>query len=139
MAEGQTKTMRIDKWLWSVRIFKTRALAADACKHNKIWIAGNPVKPSKEIRVGEVIEVRKMPVVYTYRVKAYIASRIGAKLLPEYLEDLTPQSELDKLTQNIMLVMHRDRGTGRPTKKDRREIESLMDEFFADDDDDWDE
>ncbi len=135
MAEERSRTMRIDKWLWSIRVFKTRSLAADACKHNKIWVGGVPVKPAREIRVGDVVEVRKMPVVYTYRVKAYLANRIGAKLLPEYVEDLTPQSELDKLTQNIMLVMHRDRGTGRPTKKDRREIESLMDEFFADDDD----
>ncbi|MFI3267487.1 MAG: S4 domain-containing protein [Rikenellaceae bacterium] len=133
--EKEAKTIRIDKWLWSVRLFKTRALAADACKNNKILINDTLVKPSREVKVGDVVSVKRMPVIFSFKAIFMIKSRVGAKDVPTYMENITPQSELDKLTQNITFHLQRDRGTGRPTKKERRDIDMLMDDFFDDDND----
>lgn len=126
-------TVRLDKWLWAVRIFKTRSDAADACRTNKVLVNGSYVKPSREVRVGDTVTVKKMPVVYTYRVVALVSSRQPAKEVPHYAENLTPQEELDRLfVPKLTIFVQRDRGTGRPTKRERREIDSLMDEIYYD-------
>ena len=126
-------TVRLDKWLWAVRIFKTRSDAADACRTNKVLVNGSYVKPSREVRVGDTVTVKKMPVVYTYRVVALVSSRQPAKEVPNYAENLTPQEEFDKLfVPKLTIFVQRDRGTGRPTKRERREIDSLMDEIYYD-------
>lgn len=126
-------TVRLDKWLWAVRIFKTRSDAADACRTNKVLVNGSYVKPSREVRVEDTVTVKKMPVVYTYRVVALVSSRQPAKEVPNYAENLTPQEELDKLfVPKLTIFVQRDRGTGRPTKRERREIDSLMDEIYYD-------
>lgn len=130
---GNDSAVRLDKWLWAVRIFKTRSDAADACRTNKVLVNGSYVKPSREVRIGDTITVKKMPVVYTYRVVALVSSRQPAKEVPHYAENLTPQEELDKLfVPKLTIFVQRDRGTGRPTKRERREIDSLMDEIYYD-------
>lgn len=134
---GSDSTVRLDKWLWAVRIFKTRSDAADACRTNKVLVNGSYVKPSREVRVGDTVTVKKMPVVYTYRVVALVSSRQPAKEVPNYAENLTPQEELDKLfVPKLTIFVQRDRGTGRPTKRERREIDSLMDEIYYDETED---
>lgn len=121
--------VRIDKWLWSVRVFKTRSEAAEACKKGKVKVNGAEAKPSRDVRVNDIISIRKSPVVYTYRVVGLIANRQPAKLVEQYAENLTPQEELDKLNANsLVITMARDRGAGRPTKKDRRKIDELNQE-----------
>lgn len=118
--------IRIDKWLWAVRLFKTRSQAADACKGGKIKIGGNNVKPAREVKVGEEISISLVVFMKTVRVKAILKNRVGAKLVPDYMEDLTPQSEYDKQKMhNEINIEYRDRGEGRPTKKQRRVIERL--------------
>ncbi len=130
MAEG----VRIDKWLWSVRLFKTRSDAAEACKSNRVLIDGKPIKPSREVRVGEVVSIRKMPVVYSFRILELVANRQPAKNIPRYIEDITPQEELLKLEMaRAGAFAVRDRGMGRPTKKERRDIEELLAELGEDD------
>ena len=117
------EAIRIDKFLWSVRVYATRSLATDACKKGHISIGGIAVKPSRVVKTGELILVRKNPVTYSYRVTALLGKRVGAKLVPDYLEDLTPAEELQKLEAgHTGALFTRDRGAGRPTKKDRRDI-----------------
>lgn len=121
---------RIDKVLWAIRVFKTRTEATDACKGGKVKISGSNVKPSRLVKAGETVEIRKGAVQYTYRLRQLTDHRLGAKLVPEYAENLTPQSELDKLKAPVeTFFLRRDRGTGRPTKKERREIENAWDEL----------
>lgn len=117
------ESVRIDKYLWSVRVYATRSLATEECKKGKVTIGGIAVKPARVVKVGDTILVRKNPVIYSYRVKEILGKRVGAKLVADYLEDITPAEELLKLdvTQGGALYM-RDRGAGRPTKKDRRDI-----------------
>ena len=118
---------RIDKWLWAARIFKTRSIAADACKNGRVTIGGVNVKPSHAIKVGEVVAVRKPPVTYSFRILKTIEQRVGAKLLPEIYENVTTPDQYELLEMNrISGFVDRARGTGRPTKKDRR----AMDEFL---------
>ena len=125
---------RIDKYLWAVRVFKTRTDATDACKGGKIRVNGADVKPSKAIKPGDVITVRKGAVTYTYKVIAPVEKRQGAKLVPQYAENITPEEELAKLKAPVeTFFLKRDRGTGRPTKKDRRQMESLWDSLSFDD------
>lgn len=139
--------VRIDKWLWAMRVFKTRTIATDACKKGRVMMAGNPVKPSRAIKAGDIIDVRKPPVTYTFRVKALTENRLGAKLVPEYLESITPQSQYDLLEMTkISGFVDRRKGLGRPTKRDSRELsrfkeDSYADNFFLDweDDDDMDD
>jgi len=120
---------RIDKWLWAVRLYKTRSLATDACKNGRITINGVAVKPSKIVHEGDTVTVRKPPVTYTFRVLQAIENRVGAKLVPEMLENLTPREQYDILEMNrVSGFVNRARGTGRPTKKDRRDL----DDFNAD-------
>ena len=119
---------RIDKYLWAIRVFKTRGDATDACKGGKIRINGADIKPSKAVRPGDVIAVRKGAITFTYRVLAAVDKRQGAKLVPQYAENITPEEELAKLKAPVeTFFLKRDRGTGRPTKKERRQMESLWD------------
>lgn len=118
--------LRIDKFLWAIRVYKTRTDATDACKGGKVRVNGGDVKPSKAVKVGDVITARKGVVNYTYKVLELIDKRQGAKLVPCYAENLTPQEELDKLRAPVeTFFLKRDRGAGRPTKKDRRQMEDL--------------
>jgi len=119
---------RIDKYLWAIRAFKTRTDATDACKGGKVKVAGVNAKPSKEVKAGDVIQVKKGTVTFTYKVLQPLERRVGAKLVPEYALNLTPESELEKLRAPVeTFFITRDRGAGRPTKKDRREIEEAWD------------
>ena len=121
-------TERLDKFLWSIRVFKTRTDATDACKGGKVKIAGVNAKPSKEVKPGDVIQIHKGSVFYTYKVLKLLHSRVGAALVSEYVENLTPEEELAKLKAPVeTFFVKRDRGAGRPTKKDRREREQLWD------------
>ncbi len=125
--------VRIDKYLWAIRVFKTRTDATDACKGGKIRVNGLDIKPSRCVRVGDVIVARKGPVSYTYKVLKLVDKRQGAKLVPDYAENLTPQEELDKLRAPVeTFFLKRDRGAGRPTKKDRRQMEMLWSELDFD-------
>jgi ribosome-associated heat shock protein Hsp15 len=119
--------MRIDKYLWATRIFKTRGEAADACKGGKIKINGMDAKPSREVKPGEVITVRRAPVLYSYRIIAVIDKRQPAKNVPLYIENITPQEELAKLTDSpLFAFIRREQGAGRPTKKERRELDEFL-------------
>ncbi|MDE7085963.1 MAG: RNA-binding S4 domain-containing protein [Prevotella sp.] len=136
---------RIDKWLWAARIFKTRSIAADAIKNGRVTIGGMNVKPSRMVKVGEVVSVRKPPVTYSFKLLKAIEQRVGAKLLPEIYENVTPRDQYELLEMNrISGFIDRQRGTGRPTKKDRRALdgfvgpalEGYVDFDFDDEDDD---
>jgi ribosome-associated heat shock protein Hsp15 len=119
---------RIDKYLWAIRAFKTRTDATEACKGGKVKIAGVNAKPSKEVKPGDILQVKKGTVTFTYKVLQPLERRVGAKLVPEYALNLTPESELEKLRAPVeTFFITRDRGAGRPTKKDRREIEEAWD------------
>ena len=119
---------RIDKFLWAIRAFKTRTDATDGCKGGKVKVAGVNAKPSKEVKPGDVLTVKKGSVTYTYKVLQPLERRVGAKLVPEYALNLTPAAELEKLRAPVeTFFITRDRGAGRPTKKDRREIEDAWD------------
>ena len=118
--------VRIDKWLWAVRVFKTRTIATEACKKGRVSVGvdnSTPIKPSRTIKVGDVVNVRKPPVTYSFRVLALTENRLGARLVPEYMENITPQSQLD-----------RRKGLGRPTKREGRELSK----FTSDISDGWD-
>lgn len=132
---------RIDKWLWAARIFKTRSMAAAACKKGQVSIKGSQIKPSRMIKEGDVIEVRKSPVTFSFRVKQAIEKRVGAKLVPDVLENVTPPEQYEILEMSkISGFVDRARGTGRPTKKDRRSLEEFTTpEFFGDFEDLWDD
>ena len=126
--------IRLDKYLWAVRIFKTRSDAADAVRTNKVTVNGSYAKPSREVKIGDVIAVRKQAVTYSYKVLDRVSSRQPTKNVPEYCLNITPQEELDKLNMpRETIFVFRDRGTGRPTKKERRELDGLMEEIYYDD------
>lgn len=123
--------VRLDKYLWAVRIFKTRSDAADAVRNNRVLVNGSYAKPSREVREGDIITVKRMPVTYQYKVLDLVSSRQPAKNVPSYCLNITPQEELDKLTvPRETIFVFRERGTGRPTKKERREIDALMDGMY---------
>ena len=118
--------IRIDKFLWAVRVFKTRTVAAEECHKGRVLIGGIEVKPSRSIHVGDVVLVRKPPVIYSYRIKALTERRLPAREVELYLENLTPDEEISKLDMvKLSNLMNRDKGTGRPTKRDRRDIDRL--------------
>ena len=131
----------MDKWLWAARIFKTRSIAIDACKNGRVMIGGVKMKPSRMIKEGDEIQVRKPPVTYTFRVLKAIQNRVGAKLVPEVLENITTPDQYELLEMNrISGFVNRARGTGRPTKKDRRELDDFVQPaFFGDFDFDFDD
>ncbi|MBK7109902.1 MAG: RNA-binding S4 domain-containing protein [Bacteroidetes bacterium] len=120
---------RIDKWLWAVRIYKTRSLAAEAVASGKVRVNDETVKPSHNLLKNKIVKVRKGLVTYQYKVIQLLEKRVGAQLVNEYLEDITPQDELDKLDMNKnMPTAFRERGTGRPTKKERRDLDEWKEE-----------
>ena len=136
-----TETARIDKWLWAARIFKTRSIAADACKNGRVVVNSANVKPSRPLKVGEVVHVRKPPITYSFRVLKCIEQRVGAKLIPEIYENVTDPKQYELLEMSrISGFIDRQRGTGRPTKKDRRAMDAFTDPaifgFGMDEDDD---
>ena len=133
--------VRVDKWLWAMRVFKTRTIATDACKKGRVMMGGVPVKPSRAVKEGDIIDVRKPPVTYTFRVKQVTQNRLGARLVEGYLENLTPQSQYDMLEMaRISGFIDRQKGLGRPTKREGREMarfrEEAADNFFLDWEDD---
>jgi S4 domain protein len=123
-----TDVARIDKWLWAARIFKTRSIAADACKNGRVTISGTNVKPSHSIKVGEIINVKKPPITYSFEVLQTIEKRVGAKLIPEVYKNVTDAKQYELLEMSrISGFVDRARGTGRPTKKDRRQLDAFVD------------
>lgn len=131
--------VRIDKWLWAVRIFKTRAVASDACKKGRVIIDNVSVKPSRMIRIGDIVQVRKPPITFSFKVLDLSDKRMGAKLAPQFMENITPPEQYEILELNkISGFVDRQRGTGRPTKKERRDLEQFTGEFDFDEFD-WDE
>ncbi len=136
--------VRVDKWLWAMRIFKTRSVATDACKKGRVFVGDALAKPSRTVKPGDVVKVRKPPVTYSFKVLAVTQNRLGAKLVPEYMENITPKSELDLLDLvKISGFVDRRKGLGRPTKREGRELaeftESFSDGWDLDFLDDYDE
>lgn len=130
--------VRIDKWLWAVRIFKTRTIATDACKKGRVMLGDTPAKPARMIKAGDVVKVRKPPVTYSFRVLALTENRLGAKLVPEYMENITPRSELDLLeVVKISGFIDRRKGLGRPTKREGRELSQFTEQAYGFNDDGW--
>lgn len=130
---------RIDKWLWAVRIYKTRSIAAEACKKGHISIGDKAVKPSHTVRVGDIVNVKKSPITYSFRVLQTAENRVGAKLVPELMENVTPKEQYEILEMSkISGFTDRMRGTGRPTKKERREIDSFMEYGIFDNEEEFD-
>ena len=125
---------RIDKWLWAVRIYKTRSIAAEACKKGHVSIGDRTAKPAHNVRVGDIINVKKAPITYSFKVLKCAENRVGAKLVPELMENVTPQEQYEILEMSRMSgFVDRARGTGRPTKKERRDLDQFVEEgFFAD-------
>ena len=135
-----TTEVRIDKWLWAVRLFKTRSLAAEACKKGQVLVKGSPAKPSRNIKIGDIIQVKRPPVLYSFEVLALSENRMNAKLVPDFMRNVTTPDQLElielgKLAGN----MGRAKGTGRPTKKERRDLDQFIDPAFIDDGFEWDE
>ena len=132
---------RIDKWMWAARIFKTRTIAAEACKKGRISINGSQVKPARMVKPGDVVQVRKPPVTYSFKVLQAIEKRVGAKLVPEIMENVTTPDQYELLEMSkISGFVDRARGTGRPTKKERRDLdEFFMPEYLDDFDFDLDD
>lgn len=127
------KEVRIDKWLWAVRIFKTRTIAADACKKGRVLIDNVSIKPSRIIHASNVVQVRKSPIVFSFRVLALTDKRMGAKLVPQFMENITPPDQYEILElQKIGGFVDRQRGTGRPTKKERRDLDQFTGAFDFD-------
>ena len=118
--------VRVDKWLWAVRIFKTRTIASEACKKGRVMVNNISVKPSRTIRKGDIIQVRKPPVTYSFKVLALADKRMGAKMVPDFMENITPPDQYEILELNsISGFVDRQRGPGRPTKKERRDLEQV--------------
>ena len=130
---------RIDKWMWAARIFKTRSIAAEACKKGRISINGAQAKAARMVKAGDVVQVRKPPVTYSFKVLALTENRLGAKLVPEYMENVTPRSELDLLeVVRISGFVDRRKGLGRPTKREGRDLARFTEESIGWDFD-WDD
>ena len=129
---------RVDKWLWAVRVFKTRSLAADACKKGRVLMQGVAVKPSHELKVGDVLQVRRNPIIYTFKVVALTQNRVGAKLVPQFMENVTAPDQLELLeVLKLDQSNRRAKGLGRPTKKERRDLDDFFDDaicYFDDED-----
>ena len=131
--------VRIDKWLWAVRLFKTRTLAAEACKKGKVIIQNVQVKPSRNVKVGDVVCIKRNPILFSFKVIALAENRMNAKLVAEFMENVTTADQLELIElAKLAGQSGRDRGTGRPTKKERRDIEEFTEPIFMDDEGDWD-
>lgn len=138
-------TARIDKWLWAVRIYKTRSIAAEACKKGRVLLNGSQAKPAHTVKVGDVVSVKKPPITWSFKVLQAIEKRVGAKLVPNMMENVTAPDQLEILeVSKISGFVNRAKGTGRPTKKERRELDDFTDPVFLgdfdfDDEEDVDE
>ena len=131
---------RIDKWLWAARIFKTRSLAADPCKNGRVTFNGSTIKPSRMIKEGDTVHVKKSPITYSFKVLKAIEQRVGAKLIPEIYENVTDPKQYELLEMSrISGFVDRARGTGRPTKKERRALDAFVEPVIFGIDDDFDE
>ena len=131
--------VRIDKWLWAVRLFKTRSLAAEACKKGKVIIQNVQVKPSRNVKVGDVVCIKRNPILFSFKVIALAENRMNAKLVAGFMENVTTADQLELIElAKLAGQSGRDRGTGRPTKKERRDIEEFTEPIFMDDEGDWD-
>ena len=131
---------RIDKWLWAARIFKTRSLAADACKNGRVTFNGSTIKPSRMIKEGDTVHVKKSPITYSFKVLKAIEQRVGAKLIPEIYENVTDPKQYELLEMSrISGFVDRARGTGRPTKKERRALDAFVEPVIFGIDDDFDQ
>ena len=136
---GKENEVRIDKWMWATRIFKTRTIAAEACKKGRVSVSGTTVKPSRTIKIGDIIQVRKPPVTYSFKVLALTENRMGAKLVPEFLENVTPPEQMEILElSRISGFINRSKGMGRPTKRDSRELKKFTEQQYFDDTFDFD-
>ncbi len=125
---------RIDKWMWAVRIFKSRSIAVEACKKGKVSLNGTQVKPSRMVKAGDVVQVKKAPIVYSFKVIQPIERRVGAKLVPEYMENVTTPDQYEILEMSkISGFVNRARGTGRPTKRERRDLDDFTEPTFYED------
>lgn len=135
---------RVDKWLWAVRIFKTRSIATDACKKGRVAVGGTVVKPSRMIHVGDIVSVRKPPIEYSFRVIQLLGSRVGAKRVEEFMQNVTSREQYELLElQRVSGFVDRAKGLGRPTKKDRRDLDQFAEELpegieIFDWDEEWD-
>lgn len=130
--------VRIDKWLWAVRLFKTRTLAADACKKGKVVVQNVQVKPSRNIKVGEVVSIKRNPILFSFKVLALSENRMNAKLVVDFMLNVTTPDQLELIELSKLAGQTgRDRGTGRPTKKERRELDDFTEPAFVDEDGDW--
>ena len=135
---------QVDKWLWAVRIFKTRSIATDACKKGRVAVGGTVVKPSRMIHVGDIVSVRKPPIEYSFRVIQLLGSRVGAKRVEEFMQNVTPREQYELLElQRVSGFVDRAKGLGRPTKKDRRDLDQFAEELpegieIFDWDEEWD-
>lgn len=128
--------VRVDSFLWAVRIFKSRSIAANACKMGRITINGQPVKPSRQVAINDVVGVRKSPITYSFKVLQLTKNRMGAKWVPDYILNVTPPEELEQLElKRLSGFIDRAKGEGRPTKKERRELDTWSESFFWDEDD----
>ncbi len=126
---GDSENVRIDKFLWAVRLFKTRSMAAEACKKGRVQISGMNVKSSRTVKPGDTIDIKTPPITRTYKVLAVAEKRMGAKLVPDFIKDITPEDQLEILEMTRLAYQQgRRKGLGRPTKKDRRDIERLFNE-----------
>jgi len=131
--------VRIDKWLWAVRLFKTRTLAAEACKKGKVIIQNIQVKPSRNVKVGDVVCIKRNPFLFSFKVLALSENRMNAKLVVDFMQNVTTADQLEMIElAKLAGNMGRDRGTGRPTKKERRDLEDFVEPEFADEEGDWD-
>lgn len=129
--------IRIDKWLWAVRLYKTRSLASEACKKGKVLVQNVQVKPSRVVKVGDIIQIKRNQVLYSFKVLALAQNRMNAKLVPEFMENVTTPDQLELIELGkIASQTGRARGAGRPTKKERRDMEDFFEPFFFDDEDD---
>lgn len=125
--------VRIDKWLWAVRVFKTRTIATEACKKGRVLLGDVPAKPARMVKPGDIVKVRKPPVTYSFRVDAITQNRLGAKLVPEYMTNVTPESELHLLdVVRLSGFIDRRKGLGRPTKREGRDLQRFTDQASAD-------
>jgi ribosome-associated heat shock protein Hsp15 len=137
-------TVRIDKFLWSVRLYKTRSKATEACRSGKVKVNEKNIRPAKTIQIGDAFQLKRGPIAYRYKIIELLSSRVGAKLVANYIENQTSKEELEKLeVLRLSYSQYRSKGLGRPTKKDRRTIDSLKlnpdDAFSWDDWDDWED
>lgn len=131
--------VRIDKWLWAVRLFKTRTIAAEACKKGKVIIGSTAVKPSRNVKVGDIVCIKRNPILFSFKVLALSENRMNAKLVPGFMENVTTADQLELIElAKLAGQTGRDRGTGRPTKKERRELDDFIEPIYMDEDGDWD-